>query len=198
MADITILLPGYYHPGPPVRAAATIALVRDGVVNIVVDPGATPAAGWLAARLAEVGLTPDDVHIVFLTHTHLDHCRSLGTFPNARVLDAWGWWEGDVWREYDGQCSPATQVMATPGHSDDGLTLLVATGRGRIAICGDVFFSEMPIETPDSFAVDQVVLQASRRAVLTAADFVLPGHGPLFGVSHDQIVPSANNANQRE
>ena len=187
MAEVTILLPGYYLPGPPVRACASIVLVRDGALNILVDPGALPEPGLLAARLADVGLTAGDVQIVFLTHTHLDHCRSLGLFPTARVLDAWGWWEGDTWRAYDGELSPDTAVIATPGHSDDGLTLLVRTAQGRIALCGDVFFAEAPVETHDPFATHQAQLEASRRAVLAAANLVIPGHGPMFAVTTPMV-----------
>ncbi|MCX6032439.1 MAG: MBL fold metallo-hydrolase [Chloroflexi bacterium] len=183
MAEVTVLLQGYYLPDPPVRACASIVLVRDGALKILVDPGALPEPGALASRLAEAGVSVDDVGVVFLTHTHVDHCRSLGLFPTARVLDAWGWWEGDTWCAYDGQLSPDTEVIETPGHSDDGLTLLVQTAQGRIAICGDVFFAEMPVETRDLFAVNQTRLAASRRAVLAAADFVIPGHGPMFAVS---------------
>jgi glyoxylase-like metal-dependent hydrolase (beta-lactamase superfamily II) len=44
--------------------------------------------GWLEPRelLAEVGITPDDVAAVIVTHAHWDHMGNLEAFPNAEVI----------------------------------------------------------------------------------------------------------------
>jgi glyoxylase-like metal-dependent hydrolase (beta-lactamase superfamily II) len=45
--------------------------------------------------LAKLGLTPDDIDIVVLTHLHFDHAGNFNVFPNAEIVvqrvefDAW-------------------------------------------------------------------------------------------------------------
>ena len=39
-----------------------------------------------AAVLAKLGLTPDDVDLVVLTHLHFDHAGNFDVFPNAEVI----------------------------------------------------------------------------------------------------------------
>ncbi len=54
---------------------------------------------WHAPRkvLAEIGLTPEDVQTVFITHAHFDHMGNIEDFPNAkfyiqeRELSKWVW-----------------------------------------------------------------------------------------------------------
>ncbi len=54
---------------------------------------------WRPPRevLAEIGLTPEDVSTVFMTHAHFDHMGNIEDFPNAtfyiqeRELSKWVW-----------------------------------------------------------------------------------------------------------
>jgi N-acyl homoserine lactone hydrolase len=181
MPEVHVLFKGYYLPGPPVRAVATTALVLGEGYTWVVDPGTAPAAA-LTAALSALGLEPDDVDTVFLTHGHMDHIRNTGLFTLARVLDAWGWWEGDTWREFDGVLPPGLSLLPTPGHSSDMLTLLVDTPAACVAICGDVFYDGHSLSAEDPFAEDFTLLLESRRQVLSRADSVIPGHGGLFRI----------------
>ena len=52
------------------------------------------ARSLLVAKLAERGLTPDDIDCVFLTHAHWDHMLNIDLFPRAKVL------MNDVERQY--------------------------------------------------------------------------------------------------
>lgn len=94
------------------------AYIRLGGASIVVDPGLddpdSPAApvvetvfqGWtftpgMQAGLEQIGVQPEAVDYVLITHAHFDHCLGLTTlrggaeaprFPNARyLLDAADW-----------------------------------------------------------------------------------------------------------
>lgn len=42
----------------------------------------------LGAQLTELGLKPDDIHYVALSHLHSDHCGNIGLFPGATFLVA--------------------------------------------------------------------------------------------------------------
>src|SRR5688500_17663321 len=76
---------GYVRPG----LAAAHLLVDDGHAACI-DTGPGPAAPRLLGALAEVGLAPEQVDYLFLTHVHLDHAGGAGqlmqALPNARAV----------------------------------------------------------------------------------------------------------------
>lgn len=81
--------------------------------------------------------------------------------------------------DWNEQFTDDIKIIKTPGHSYDGITLFVKTGRGVIAICGDVFWKENSPKN-DPYASDKEKLQESRKRVLEMADYIIPGHGKMF------------------
>ena len=75
----------YLRPG----LAASHLVVDDGHAAFV-DTGAAPAHPRLMHALTELGLAPDQVDYVFLTHVHLDHAGGAGqlmrALPRARAV----------------------------------------------------------------------------------------------------------------
>jgi glyoxylase-like metal-dependent hydrolase (beta-lactamase superfamily II) len=185
MVKVEILLKGYYTlDDTSGSVCATTTLVEDKDLRIVVDPGTLPDPAVLLRELEKRNLSTADIDIVFITHSHMDHFKNLGLFPAAKVLDYWGWWQGDSWKKSSGEINDNLKVMETPGHSYDSITLLVKTGNGLIAICGDVFWDKNFPEKPedDPFADDAAILAESRKKVLTTADYIIPGHGGIFPI----------------
>ncbi len=183
MAEVKILIVGHTTAdgkgADEESTVATISLIRDHDLVIVADPGVLSEQKILLDRLEEEGLTPDDVDVVFISHSHLDHYRNLGLFSRAKTLEYWGLWEGNKVVDWQPQLTPDIQIIKTPGHSDDSLTLLVKTPRGIVAVCGDVFWKEnYPVK--DSYATNEKQLAESRQRVLAAADWIIPGHGDMF------------------
>jgi glyoxylase-like metal-dependent hydrolase (beta-lactamase superfamily II) len=179
MAEVKVLIEGYTSKDMGGRSCSTIVLVKDGGLAIVADPGTSESQDAIRDALADEGLSPEEIGIVFITHAHMDHCRNAGMFSNAKALDYWGWWEGDVWSKCDGRVTDEVTMIKTPGHSYDGVTLLVKTEDGTIAICGDVFWKENWPDK-DKYATDGNALAKSRKLVMQSADFVIPGHGKAF------------------
>ena len=70
-------------------------------------------------------------------------------------------------------------IIKTPGHNYDGLSMLVKTSKGIIAIVGDVFWSERG-PNQDPYASDNAQLKKTRQEVLKLADYIIPGHGAMF------------------
>jgi len=189
MAEVKILIEGYATAHRLSGAScSTITLVRDRGVILVVDPGTLKNPRLLAAKLKKEGLTPADVNMVGITHSHLDHYRGIGLFSKAKALDYWGLWQADrlkpwrkSWPAQGERIAPHIRLIKTPGHSYDGITLLVETRKGTVAICGDVFWKK-DFPRSDPYAQDKKKLKQSRKKVLQSADWVIPGHGKMFKV----------------
>jgi hydroxyacylglutathione hydrolase len=86
-----LFFPGLLDTGP---VCGPVRTIRDGFMNLYVLKAADGLvcfdAGWRTAMVARgfeaLGLNPQDVVAVFLTHLHWDHARSAGLFRNAEVF----------------------------------------------------------------------------------------------------------------
>lgn len=182
MAEVKILVKGYVSADTRGRACSTVVLVRDGKIKMVIDPGTVRNPQELVKKLKNEKLSPADVNWVCITHSHMDHYRNIGMFPKAKTLDYWGVWEADnSWKLKGGRLTENIRVIKTPGHSYDGITLLVKTSEGVVAVCGDVFWKEN-FPKKDKYATDAKKLGESRARVLKEADFIIPGHGGIYRV----------------
>ena len=130
---------------------------------MIVDPGILPNQNLLVEKLAEHGLTPADVNVVFLTHSHFDHYANVSLFNQAKVLEYFGLWEGGVIEDWPVQFSKDIKIIKTPGHDYSSLAALVKTDKGVVAICGDVFWQK-DYPKDDPYAPDRERLAASRPA----------------------------------
>lgn len=85
----------------------TCLFVDTGEARVLVDTGAgplTPELGRLPEGLHAVGVEPNDVDVVVITHGHPDHIGGLVTdgsvtYPNARHLimrDEWAYWTDET------------------------------------------------------------------------------------------------------
>ena len=182
MAKVKILIRGYITEDTPGGiSCSTVTLVKDKDIIMVVDPGTMEDQKILRKKLEGEGLTIDDVNVVCITHSHMDHYRNIGMFPEAKALDYWGLWDKGRVKDWKEQFTEDIKIIKTPGHSYDGITLLAKTEKGIIAICGDVFWKEN-FPKDDPYAQDKEKLEESRRRVLKLADYVIPGHGEMFRV----------------
>jgi glyoxylase-like metal-dependent hydrolase (beta-lactamase superfamily II) len=176
-AEVHVLFEGYVGE----HTASTVALIREGDVRIVWDPGMVPSQRVILEPLRRLGLEPEAVTDVVLSHHHPDHTINVGLFAGARVHDHWAWYEGDLWvnRDCEGfQVSPSVVLVRTPGHSDECLTVLAGTGEGITALTHLWWTSDGPPEDPH--ATDPAALHGSRERILGVADVIVPGHGAMF------------------
>ena len=191
-ARVEVLVTGYTSatgPGAPnAGTQATITYIRDGDRHFVVDPGMVASRTLIHDALASHGLTVDDVTDVILSHHHPDNIMNVGLFPNAWVHDQFVSYRDDQWEDHDAEgrvLSDSVTLIRTPGHSPEGITALVGTPDGVVAIVGDLWW------WPDGPVVDPVgdmrMQSASRRRVLELADVIVPGHGPAF--TPDESTP---------
>ncbi len=163
-------------------------IIQTGSQTILVDAGNGPhiinkeqiflSGGELLHSLAQAGLTPDDIDIVFYTHLHIDHVGWTGrmvngahtlTFPHARYLvrsAEWHRFDSPVASSFsiddtlqllapriefieDGQTIvPGVTVVATPGHTPGHAALVIDAPGERAFIMGDAFHSLVELEHP--------------------------------------------------
>jgi len=198
-AEVKILVKGFTNADSidetgEEKTQATVTLIKEGDFIMVVDPGILESQQVLVDALKREGLTIDDVDVVCVTHSHIDHYRNVGMFPEAKVLDYFGLWEKNTVEKWQEQLSENIQILRTPGHDNTDITIFVTTNPdceypGVIAICGDVFwknnFPRDPAE--DIYALNPIELGHSREMVLKTADWIIPGHGDIYKVDKSQI-----------
>ncbi len=186
MAEVKVLIEGFTNAdskekGEEEKTCATITLVKDKNIIMIVDPGVLDSQDILIKKLKEENLTVNDVNIVCITHSHIDHYRNIGMFPKAKTLEYFGLWNGGSVEDWKEQFTEDIRIIKTPGHNYDGISLLVKTKKGIVAIVGDVFWKESFPED-DPYASDKEKLKESRKKILELADYIIPGHGKMFKV----------------
>ena len=152
--------------------------------SIVVDPG--PLADEHLEAVAEVA---GDVEMVVVTHHHLDHTEAARSFAErmgcgVRGLDAAQCWRADPVR--DGEVLSAgalsVEVLTTPGHTSDSISLLVDADRALLT--GDMVLGRgtTVIVHPDGDLGGYFKSLEKMRALVTSGrvDSLWPAHGPVL------------------
>ena len=126
------------EPGRKLDIAMMIWLVQGNGRNILVDSGFYHERffkDWQVKdftkpsdALKRVGLKPEDITDVIITHMHWDHADGMDLFPNARI-----WIQKDELEYYAGE---AWQSKDTHGGIDeeDVLTLVKLNTQGRVGM----------------------------------------------------------------
>ena len=177
-ARLDVLVEGYARLP---NVAGTVSLLRDAGRIVVVDPGMVADRDLILRPMRELGVEPEDVTDVVLSHHHLDHNVNIALFPVVPVHDFQSVIEGDVFtqRDADGvQLTPSIQLLATPGHTPQDITTLVGTADDVAALTHLWWTAEGPADDP--YSPDRELLRRQRERVLELATLVVPGHGAPF------------------
>jgi glyoxylase-like metal-dependent hydrolase (beta-lactamase superfamily II) len=161
------------HPVHIARPDATFGRTPD--MNVVM--GEEDA---IVARLASVGMKPEDVDIVVNSHLHFDHAGNNGALPRATFIvqrdhlaHAKGrpnfpgvYWDvpGLMYVPADGRTTVAkgVEVVPTPGHAPGHQSLVLDLEEtGRIVLCGDAAFTRENLERRETPAPDPDAAKAS-------------------------------------
>ena len=155
-----------------------------------------------AGQLAQIGLTPDDIDLQILTHTHIDHVGGIEDFTHVpmvvsgaeRALDKplyWAghhpfdWPEDQVYIEVQGDVElfNGLTLLETPGHTPGQMSLLVELPEtGPVIVTSDTI--SRPEELDEGFAGywrEDLAEKHARRLMALAAErdaFVIFGHCP--------------------
>jgi glyoxylase-like metal-dependent hydrolase (beta-lactamase superfamily II) len=179
LARLDILAVGYAD-SPSV--AGTVGLVRDGDRVIVVDPGMVKSRSLILDPIERLGLTPDDVTHVFVSHHHLDHTVNIALFRRAEIVDFRTIRRDDHVEPHSGEgfkLASNTTIWVTPGHSPQDASLIVDTAEGRQAFTHLWWRSDRTPQV-DPYSADPAELERNRQRLLVGVDVVIPGHGAPF------------------
>lgn len=194
MADVKVLVEGYARElAKGWRASSTCCLIttRDDK-KIITDPGCNRKA--LLKALMNEGLTTNNIDFVFLSHRHPDHVLLVGLFEKAKYVtyDTNLVYDGDLLLEFDKHIlGDDVEIVNTPGHVNEHLSLIVDTPKGKVAIAGDVIwwvvgekqkFNLVQKDHNQAIDMDVEALVKSRKLLLEKADYIIPGHGKIFKV----------------
>jgi N-acyl homoserine lactone hydrolase len=172
-------------------------LVR-GERDYLVDPGLIMQGAPVVGAMQELGVDPNEVKDVILTHLHFDHAEGLAGWPMRRtfvhrlerdapyaqiVLGQLEMANLQVLDGEEGEIEPGLRWILTPGHSDGLISLLVDTDDGLVVIASDCvgplpeYFERM--ELPEDFGPEREELLGQWRRIrdLDPA-VVIPGHYP--------------------
>ena len=136
MAEISVLAEGYVASleGGRLRASPSAVLIEDARNRVLVDPGADERG--LLSGLSRKGLSSEDVDLIFVTHSHLDHILNLRLFPETDVCDSGFIYRGDEEIPY-GKFVPGTEIEVLPTpRSHPGSRVPSGSGRRQNLACG--------------------------------------------------------------
>jgi N-acyl homoserine lactone hydrolase len=185
----------------------SVNLIRGEQLTLV-DVGYQNRRELVEARLAAIGVRPEEITRIVLTHAHWDHSLNLAYFPNAEVFinaDEYeysqqphpGDWAtpayiGDminrakkVTQLRDGdELEAGVRVMAVPGHSPGSQAVLVESAEGIVGLVGDALPGRaaalLPTPTARIVFWDEAEAERSARRLLDTVSLVFPGHDRPF------------------
>ncbi|CAL8084018.1 unnamed protein product [Calicophoron daubneyi] len=175
-------------------SACTISLLL-GQKRILVDPGGPWDTDMLRSLLHQRNIEISSIDYVICTHEHVDHMGSLCLFPDATqivgtTLSTRGAIHHNFCTDKPYEIDSNIKIVYTPGHADCDISVVVLNvhSYGRVAIAGDIFECEEDLKSPELWRTSSAntrIQQFSREKLINEADFIVPGHGPLFKVPED-------------
>ena len=199
-------------PTDRITLSVNSLLVRTGRRVLLIDTGIGAKAP--IAGLGEVGVSPQAVTDVLITHSHGDHIGGLLdetghlAFPKATIRMSsaeWAWMQKNGPAEVvqaisahvhtfepGAQIAPGVTSVALGGHTPGHCGYEIASGDSRLLDIGDVAHSSIvSLEKPEwtvQFDGDSTLAKTTRRATLTRLakdqELVYAPHFPFPGVGH--------------
>ncbi|GFO48912.1 metallo-beta-lactamase domain-containing protein 1 [Plakobranchus ocellatus] len=194
MYDVIIIKEGYCRPEAhgTMRASGSVTLLKGHQKNILVDVGSPCDKEEILQGLQKLNVRPDDIHYVVCTHGHPDHVGNVNLFPKAVLIMGYNIQLGDQYYMHDFkrgipyEIDEEIEVWPTPGHTCEDVSVVAKkTNLGTVVAAGDLFECEADLDCPSLWqeqSHNPHQQERSRLEVLRTADFIVPGHGPMFQV----------------
>jgi len=170
----------------------------DGDKRILIDPGHRHLFTRVEMELRKVGLSPEDIDLVIVTHAHPDHMEAVEMFAKP-TLFAMGLDEinflrdmAEQYRGNPGVLEPdfflqegelkvgrnTFQVVLAPGHSPGSICLYWP--EQKVLFTGDVVFNQGIGRTDLPGGDGRLLKESIRRLAALDAEYLLSGHGEII------------------
>ncbi|RZF39237.1 hypothetical protein LSTR_LSTR010331 [Laodelphax striatellus] len=196
---VKVLYPGYsrIQTDDIMEANCSCTLIT-GNLNIIVDTMTPWDSEKILKGLADNNLTPDDINYVVCTHGHSDHIGNNNLFLKANHIVGLShsfkneYYSGPLDDGKTMKLDDRVKIIPTPGHTLSDVSVIVESEDKKIAIVGDLFEKEEDIENEflwrSAGSEDPEKQEKYRKLIIKTADFIIPGHGPMF-----QVTPAMRN-----
>lgn len=216
VGSFTVVLGGI--PLQSARGAAgwaSVALHEDDGTRTLLDCGGRGDALVLGRALEWLGVSPEQVDAIVLTHLHFDHAGGISLYPSAEIIVSEDEIEHarrsreDPWRDpalapgiaealeirkarfvRDGDMIGRLSVVALPGHTPGSIGLVDPEG---VLFAGDAVknIEEMSIGAPRAALDMRQAIESIARIRQASFGAVIPGHDRPFTVAADTVTPLA-------
>lgn len=150
----------------------------------------------LLRALEGQNVTADKVDVVVCSHGHSDHVGNLNLFLNAKHFIGDCMNHKDEYFFHDLEEAPLVldegiELIPTPGHTKACVTVVVKNtnigNSSTVALAGDLFEKEEDVFNEELWvgagSENETLQRTNRLKVAEIADFIIPGHGPMFKVT---------------
>jgi glyoxylase-like metal-dependent hydrolase (beta-lactamase superfamily II) len=153
--------------------------------KILFDTGSLAWQDKLLSALDKLGVKPDDITHVLLTHFHLDHTANAVLFKNAEIhanrsLIDHKTGKAVVYRNIQEKVLPAgITVLETPGHTPDHVSYIFEFETKRYCIAGDAIRKDVLDQggAPHYLCDEKKAeFKDSVKKIFAACDVIIPGH----------------------
>lgn len=168
-----------------------------GKHTVIVDTMTPWDKDFIVSELEKRGVNCDDVEYAVSTHGHIDHIGNLNLFTSAQHILGFSISTGTTYKVHPFDAGKpyviddGLEIIPTPGHTMDHVSVKVTTASlGIVIIAGDLFEHEEDLKNENLWkyvagSENPDIQQRSRSQVLQMADYIIPGHGPMFKVTPD-------------
>ncbi|KAK7603452.1 hypothetical protein V9T40_003451 [Parthenolecanium corni] len=206
---IKILQDGYSNcDSSGMEANCTCTLVT-GPTNIIVDTMTAWDREVLLEGLRKYNITPDNIKLLVSTHGHSDHIGNNNLFLEAKHIVGFSvsfrnkYFDHSFLYGEELIIDEFVKVIATPGHTMSDVSVIVQTDDlGLVAITGDLFEKEEDLVDETIWMVSAYseapkLQELNRNKILLLADYIVPGHGPMFKVTKEMKERASNSNNNQ-
>lgn len=161
--------------------------------NIIIDSMDPWSNKKLREALDENKINPTSINFCISTHTHPDHMGNNNLFLEAMHIVGHTISKNDEYFAFDFtknsyRINEDVEIVSTKGHTQTCVTLICRnTEIGTIAVVGDLFEHENDVEQPKLWmsagSEAPEYQKLNRYKIAMVADYIVPGHGPMFKVT---------------
>ena len=186
---------------PTMEANCSCSLIRNEKHNVIVDTMNPWDGPKIKESLLKYDLRPDQIDFVVSTHGHTDHVGNNNLFLNAVHIVGFSVSKGDKFylHPFDegipyligGEDDiDKIEVIPTPGHTMDSVSVIAkCKDNTTVVIAGDLFEKEEDLKNPyiwvGAGSENKEKQEFNRLRILNIADYIVPGHGPMFKITED-------------